>query len=64
MIKTSLAGDIKNATCFLNQHFQPVTVELVNKDTGKKEYLDVEKGTFSSHSDKLTDTDEKLKYTL
>lgn len=65
VIKTGLANDIKKATCFTdNQHFQPISVELLNRDTGKKEFLDIEHGTFSSHSDDVMDSEEKLKYTL
>ena len=65
VIKTSLANDVKNATCFIdNQHFQPISVELINRDTGKKERLDLDKGTYSSCSDDVMDTDERLKYTL
>ena len=65
VIKTSLANDVKNVTCFIdNQHFQPISVELINRDTGKKERLDLDKGTYSSCSDDVMDTDERLKYTL
>ena len=52
VIKTSLANDIENATCFItNQHFQPISVEIINRDTGKKECLDLDKATYSSCSD-------------
>jgi hypothetical protein len=65
VIKTGLANDIKRATYSVNnQHFQPISVELLNRDTGKKECLDIEHGTFSSHSDDIMDTDERLKFTL
>ena len=65
MIKTDLDNDIKKATCFTdNQHFQPISVELLNRDTGKKVFLDIEHGTFSSHSGDVMDSEEKLKYTL
>ena len=62
--KKRLASEIKAALLSCSEPFQPVSVEVVNKDTGDKQFLDIASGTFSASSSSSMDLDDKIKFAL